>query len=163
MNRLNAEHLPPKLTQVVCCALTPTQRRMYEHVLKARDDELALRGTAKDTLGFIQRLQKVCNHPQVACEDASFNPLGAQLADLLPRDAHGAASGSKTRQRAFVYGPTARPLYGPSATVPGTSRAVGRLWVDLSTRAFDCPVYRTIIFADVRRALSGHCTVRPWP
>ena len=34
MNRLNAEHLPPKLTQVVCCKLTPTQQRMYEHVVR---------------------------------------------------------------------------------------------------------------------------------
>ena len=29
MNRLNAQHLPPKLTQVVCCRLTPTQEKMY--------------------------------------------------------------------------------------------------------------------------------------
>ena len=36
MNRLNAQHLPPKLTQVVCCGLSPTQRRMYQFLLDAR-------------------------------------------------------------------------------------------------------------------------------
>ena len=66
MNRLNAEHLPPKLTQVVCCKLTPTQQRMYEHVVRKRDRVAATQGHVKDTLGVIQRLQKICNHPSLA-------------------------------------------------------------------------------------------------
>ena len=44
MNRLNAQHLPPKLTQVVCCRLTPTQERMYSHVVSRRDRLAATEG-----------------------------------------------------------------------------------------------------------------------
>ena len=50
MNRLNAEHLPPKLTQVVCCKLTPTQQRMYEHVGKEARPRRRDAGHVKDTL-----------------------------------------------------------------------------------------------------------------
>ncbi|KAH8061094.1 hypothetical protein JL722_4390 [Aureococcus anophagefferens] len=59
-------HLPPKLTQVVCCRLTPTQEKMYRHVIRKRDEQAAVEGHVKDTLGYIQRLQKICNHPALA-------------------------------------------------------------------------------------------------
>jgi DNA repair and recombination RAD54-like protein len=91
MNRLNAEHLPPKLTQVVCCKLTPTQQRMYEHVVRKRDRVAATQGHVKDTLGVIQRLQKICNHPSLATQvDASASRVqrddARELESLMPEN-----------------------------------------------------------------------------
>ena len=33
INTVNAEHLPPKLVQVVCCNLTEIQKNMYSHLV----------------------------------------------------------------------------------------------------------------------------------
>ena len=34
-NTLNAQHLPPKLVQVVCCNLTEIQQNMYSHLVSS--------------------------------------------------------------------------------------------------------------------------------
>jgi DNA repair and recombination RAD54-like protein len=36
-NILNAQHLPPKLVQFVCCRLTPVQEAMYERLLSSKE------------------------------------------------------------------------------------------------------------------------------
>ena len=101
MNRLNAEHLPPKLTQVVCCRLTETQQKMYAHVIRKRDRVAATQGHVKDTLGVIQRLQKICNHPSLATSvDASASRVqrddARELEALMPEN-DWAASAPKGR------------------------------------------------------------------
>ena len=92
MNRLNAQHLPPKLTQVVCCRLTPTQEKMYRHVIRKRDEQAAVEGHVKDTLGYIQRLQKICNHPALVAQpeggSAANAREAAELRSLMPEDDH---------------------------------------------------------------------------
>ena len=37
VNTLNAQHLPPKLVQVVCCNLTEIQQNMYQHLVSSKD------------------------------------------------------------------------------------------------------------------------------
>jgi DNA repair and recombination RAD54-like protein len=36
INTLNAQHLPPKLVQVVCCKLTPMQENIYNHLIGSK-------------------------------------------------------------------------------------------------------------------------------
>ena len=36
VNTLNAQHLPPKLVQVVCCKLTDMQENIYNHLIESK-------------------------------------------------------------------------------------------------------------------------------
>jgi DNA repair and recombination RAD54-like protein len=58
INTLNAEHLPPKLVQVVCCNLTDIQLNMYQHLVSSKDMQHALNGKQVNCLGSIQMLSK---------------------------------------------------------------------------------------------------------
>ena len=72
-NTLLSKHLPPKLTQIVVCNLTPMQRKIYKYVaenkLSASDDSSSSNnGDEKrmgDVLASITSLKKLCNHPQL--------------------------------------------------------------------------------------------------
>ena len=76
-NTLNAEHLPPKLVQVVCCNLTDIQKNMYQHLISSKDMQHVLDGKQVNCLSSIQMLMKFCNHPRlVAEEDAHGNGNG---------------------------------------------------------------------------------------
>lgn len=44
VNTLNAQHLPPKLVQVVCCNLTEIQSNMYQHLVNSKDMQHVLDG-----------------------------------------------------------------------------------------------------------------------
>ena len=68
MNTLNAKQLPPKLVQIVCCPLTDTQQNIYKYLIDNKESQHMRDGRAKDTLGYIQQLQKCCNHPQLLLE-----------------------------------------------------------------------------------------------
>jgi DNA repair and recombination RAD54-like protein len=59
VNTLNAEHLPPKLVQVVCCNLTEIQQNMYAHLCNSKDMQHVLEGKQVNCLGSIQMLMKV--------------------------------------------------------------------------------------------------------
>ncbi len=67
INTLNAQHLPPKLVQVVCCNLTEIQQNMYQHILNSKDLKHVLEGKQVNCLGSIQMLMKLCNHPSLVC------------------------------------------------------------------------------------------------
>jgi DNA repair and recombination RAD54-like protein len=71
VNTLNAEHLPPKLVQVVCCNLTEIQENMYSHLCNSKDMQHVLDGKQVNCLGSIQMLMKVNSHP------ADFFALGS--------------------------------------------------------------------------------------
>lgn len=62
VNTLNAEHLPPKLVQVVCCNLTEIQENMYSHLCNSKDMQHVLDGKQVNCLGSIQMLMKVRCH-----------------------------------------------------------------------------------------------------
>jgi DNA repair and recombination RAD54-like protein len=59
VNTLNAQHLPPKLVQVVCCNLTEIQQNMYLHLCNSKDMQHVLDGKQVNCLGSIQMLMKV--------------------------------------------------------------------------------------------------------
>jgi DNA repair and recombination RAD54-like protein len=69
INTLNAEHLPPKLVQVVCCNLTGIQQNMYQHLVTSKESQHALEGKQVNCLGSIQMLMKLCNHPSLLAEE----------------------------------------------------------------------------------------------
>jgi len=69
VNTLNAQHLPPKLVQVVCCNLTPTQQQMYQHLVEAKELQHIQDGKQVNCLGSIQTLMKLCNHPSLVVND----------------------------------------------------------------------------------------------
>ncbi|CAB9516608.1 DNA repair and recombination protein RAD54-like (Fragment) [Seminavis robusta] len=69
VNTLNAQHLPPKLVQVVCCNLTDIQRNMYEHLINSKAMHHVLKGKQVNCLGSIQMLMKLCNHPSLIAEE----------------------------------------------------------------------------------------------
>jgi len=51
VNTLNAQHLPPKLVQVVCCNLTEIQQNMYAHLCNSKDMQHVLDGKQVNCLG----------------------------------------------------------------------------------------------------------------
>lgn len=69
VNTLNAEHLPPKLVQVVCCNLTDIQQQMYNHLITSKDMQHVMDGKQVNCLASIQLLMKLSNHPSLVCED----------------------------------------------------------------------------------------------
>lgn len=69
VNTLNAEHLPPKLVQVVCCNLTDVQQQMYAHLINSKDTQHILDGKQVNCLASIQLLMKLSNHPSLVVED----------------------------------------------------------------------------------------------
>jgi SNF2 family DNA or RNA helicase len=68
-NTLNAQHLPPKLVQVVCCNLTDIQKNMYEHLVNSKATKHMLEGKQENCLGSIQLLMKLANHPSLVVDD----------------------------------------------------------------------------------------------
>jgi DNA repair and recombination protein RAD54 and RAD54-like protein len=74
INTLNAQHLPPKLVQVVCCNLTDIQRNMYEHLVQSKAMHHVLNGKQVNCLGSIQMLMKLCNHPSLIVEQDDQRP-----------------------------------------------------------------------------------------
>lgn len=69
INTLNAQHLPPKLVQVVCCNLTEIQSNMYQHLVQSKDMQHVLDGKQVNCLSSIQMLMKLCNHPSLIAEE----------------------------------------------------------------------------------------------
>jgi DNA repair and recombination RAD54-like protein len=59
-NILNAQHLPPKLVQFVCCRLTPVQERMYEKLLVSKEIRNVRDGKQFNTLNSIRQLINIC-------------------------------------------------------------------------------------------------------
>lgn len=59
VNTLNAEHLPPKLVQVVCINPTEIQKNMYLHLCNSKAMSHVLNGKQVNCLGSIQMLMKV--------------------------------------------------------------------------------------------------------
>jgi DNA repair and recombination RAD54-like protein len=61
-NILNAQHLPPKLVQFVCCRPTPLQRELYDMILSSKEMRHIRDGKQSNTLGSIRQLISVCRY-----------------------------------------------------------------------------------------------------
>ena len=68
-NILNARHLPPKLTQFVCCRLSPMQELLYDALLGSKSLRHIRDGIQKNALNSILYLQHICAHPQMIIND----------------------------------------------------------------------------------------------
>jgi SNF2 family DNA or RNA helicase len=64
-NILNAEHLPPKLVQFVCCQLTDLQKELYDKLISAKNGRHIRDGKAENTLNSIRQLINICSHPRM--------------------------------------------------------------------------------------------------
>ncbi|KAJ8613667.1 hypothetical protein CTAYLR_003158 [Chrysophaeum taylorii] len=156
MNRLNAQHLPPKLTQVVCCALTEPQRLMYTYLLAERDKEHATRGSVKDSLGYVQQLQKLCNHPAILLDakDPARTAKLRQVLGLPPQD-DAALLGRRGR---------VRPLKPPPLD-PGLSGKM-RVLRALMKELFDVRKERIVVvsvFMTTLDLIEQMCEQHGWP
>jgi len=75
-NSLLSKHLPPKLTQIVCINLTEMQKLMYNHLVFAKEaysseKEKKSSVVSAQSLGSINALKKLCNHPQLLYQQDS--------------------------------------------------------------------------------------------
>lgn len=64
-NILNAQHLPPKLVQYVCCELTPLQDDMYDKLLSSKECRHILDGRNSNALNTIRYMINICSHPDM--------------------------------------------------------------------------------------------------
>ena len=80
VNTLNAQHLPPKLVQVVCCNLTDVQQAMYQQLVSSKDMQHVLNGKQANCLGYIQLLMKLCNHPKLVVDEENTMSRGRRAA-----------------------------------------------------------------------------------
>ncbi|GMH53330.1 hypothetical protein TL16_g01427, partial [Triparma laevis f. inornata] len=78
VNTLNAQHLPPKLVQVVCCKLTDMQQNIYNHLIGSKAVQQVTDGKQVNCLSSIQMLMKLCNHPSLIAEKKSSAAPGAE-------------------------------------------------------------------------------------
>lgn len=78
INTVNAEHLPPKLVQVVCCNLTDIQANMYQHLVHSKDLQHMVDGKQVNCLSSIQMLMKLSNHPSLVVDDDHAGGFGSK-------------------------------------------------------------------------------------
>ena len=78
INTLNAQHLPPKLVQVVCCKLTNMQENIYNHLISSKAMQQVTDGKQVNCLSSIQMLMKLCNHPKLVAEVRRASARGVQ-------------------------------------------------------------------------------------
>ena len=64
-NILNAQHLPPKLVQFLCCKLTPLQEKLYECVLNSKEARHLRDGKQTNTLNSLRHMLSICSHPDL--------------------------------------------------------------------------------------------------
>ena len=55
-NILNAQHLPPKLVQFVCCKLTDEQTAMYKALIDTKNVRHLMSGKQMETLQYVNML-----------------------------------------------------------------------------------------------------------
>ena len=80
VNTLNAQHLPPKLVQVVCCKMTDMQQNIYNHLIGSKAVQQITDGKQVNCLSSIQMLMKLCNHPSlIAAEDPNAGGSGRNV------------------------------------------------------------------------------------
>jgi len=67
-NILNAQHLPPKLVQLVCCRLSPIQAQLYDELIRNKDFRHIRDSRQTNTLNSIRYMINICSHPEMIRE-----------------------------------------------------------------------------------------------
>ncbi len=83
-NTINAQHLPPKLTQIVACRLTDVQEPMYRRLLNSKEVNHILSGKQTNVLSQINMIQKLCNHPSLVLDTQYSSSEGSGNNGSLP-------------------------------------------------------------------------------
>lgn len=77
-NILNAQHLPPKLVQYVCCRLSPLQEQLYDTLLSSKNIRHIRDGQVRDALNSIRYLMHICCHPQLILDSYRNKTAGQE-------------------------------------------------------------------------------------
>lgn len=64
-NILNAQHLPPKLVQYICCRPTALQQELTNNLLNSKEIRQIKQGKSTNTLNVIRQLINICSHPKL--------------------------------------------------------------------------------------------------
>lgn len=115
-NILNAQHLPPKLVQFVCCRLTPLQEAMYGRLLSSKEIRHIREGKQTNTLNSIRQLINICSHPQLILDQyqrklANKEDIDDDLAamvEMIPNKGCKAISAGSVAQGNKPSGPLSR-------------------------------------------------------
>jgi DNA repair and recombination RAD54-like protein len=67
-NILNAQHLPPKLIQFICCRPTALQLELYTGLLNSKEIRGIQEGKQTNTLNVIRQLINICSHPKLVLD-----------------------------------------------------------------------------------------------
>lgn len=68
-NILNAQHLPSKYVQHVCCRMTPLQEDLYIALINSKEVQYSINGKHGNVLNHIRYLMLICNHPVLLAGD----------------------------------------------------------------------------------------------
>lgn len=82
-NILNAQHLPPKLVQYVCCELTPLQDAMYDKLLSSKECRHILDGRNSNALNTIRYMINICSHPDMIVSAHKAKVKAREIDDTL--------------------------------------------------------------------------------
>jgi superfamily II DNA/RNA helicase len=141
-NILNAQHLPPKLVQFVCCRLTPVQEAMYERLLSSKEIRHIREGKQTNTLNSIRQLINICSHPKLILESyqkklQDKEPIEEDLralVELIPKTTAPSSSSSsfKTKPIQSFNNKTTRatPAGSSSTSFPSSSSSLVDEYVD---------------------------------
>ncbi|KAJ8504198.1 hypothetical protein OPV22_005084 [Ensete ventricosum] len=101
-NTLLSNHLPPKITEVVCCKLTPLQLELYNHFVQSKNVKRVIAEEMKQSkiLAYITALKKLCNHPKLIYDSVKSGSSGTSGFDdcirFFPIELFSGRSGSWT-------------------------------------------------------------------
>ena len=137
-NILNAQHLPPKLVQYVCCQLTPLQDEMYDRLLSSKECRHILDGKNSQALNTIRHMINICSHPdmivaahkaKVKCRE--FDETLADLSSLVPSYDGSSLGKSISNPGTQCPGEDGKSIPMPSRSDRYTARASGSVFSSL--------------------------------
>jgi DNA repair and recombination RAD54-like protein len=129
-NILNAQHLPPKLVQFVCCQLSPLQDAMYDKLLNSKECQHILDGRNNNALNTIRHMINICSHPDmiVASHEAKvkareYDETLADLAKMVIAYKEGDDAGQFATPHTNASSPSKKPLLDASGRIAPFSRS----------------------------------------
>lgn len=129
-NILNAQHLPPKLVQYVCCELTPLQDAMYDKLLSSKECRHILDGRNSNALNTIRFMINLCSHPDLIVsahksklKAREIDHTLAELAEVAEQFNDDARLATRSDKIALESSEVEASLAGTITTMPELSRS----------------------------------------